>query len=55
MDSAQKPRKYRKLTAAEKVAIRFQYAAGARQVDLAETFGVDQSTISRVLTKKEAA
>ena len=47
--------KVRRLTPAEKLAIRLQYEAGMRQVDIAEAFGVTQSTISRVLTRKEAA
>jgi IS30 family transposase len=48
-------RKVRRLTKAEKAAIRLQYEAGARQVDLAEAFGVYQSTISRVVRREEAA
>lgn len=42
-------RKARRLTRDEVEAIRLQYAAGTRQVDLADAFNVHQSTISRVL------
>lgn len=38
-----------KLLAAEVVAIRGRYIAGARQAELAAEFGVSQSTISRVV------
>jgi len=52
----------RRLTEAERDAIRLAYGAGHRQVDLALAFGVNQSTISRLLAsewrrghRKEAA
>lgn len=50
-------RKYHKLTDFERNAIRLQYEAGARQVDLAEAFNVNQATISRTIRsgKEEAA
>lgn len=59
---SERARKVRRLTEAERQAIRLQYESGVRQVDLAATFGVNQSTISRLLAsewvrgqRKEAA
>ena len=47
METTNVQRKYRRLLDYEKEAIRAQWRAGARQVDLAKAFGVTQATISR--------
>ena len=41
-----------KLTQPAAKRMRVEYVAGARQVDLAERYGVDQTTVSRVVLRK---
>ncbi len=44
-----------KLTLADVAALRQDYSAGARQVDLAEKYGVAQSHVSRLVRRESWA
>lgn len=49
IDMAMKERSTLTLTADQVREVRTRWAAGARQVDLAATFGISQSTVSRLV------